>query len=182
VCQHDHTAVDAGKQFLCDLADLNSKMAARLCSATSQFVSTGDILSGISNCSMGELALFNCWRNGPIHGDKIACTRIAVGLVDKVLTKALPEDDLRNSIPTKKRPREETPPRVSYRSSRSVPTPDLDRHGDRRSREQPGSSRDYYGDNRRQEQPGNRRSEPSGSAHNTYPGDFSRCGRDGRYR
>jgi hypothetical protein len=35
VCQHDHTAVDAGKQFLRDLADLNSKMAARLCSATS---------------------------------------------------------------------------------------------------------------------------------------------------
>ncbi len=81
VCQHDHTAVDAGKQFLRDLSDLNSKMAARLCSATLQFVSTGDILSGITNCSMGELtdALFNCWRNDPIHGDKIAYTRIAVG-------------------------------------------------------------------------------------------------------
>ncbi len=84
VCQHDHTAVDAGKQFLCSLADLNSKMAACLCSATAQFVSTGDILSGISNCSMGVLtdALFNCWRNDPIHGNKIAYTRIAIGLVD----------------------------------------------------------------------------------------------------
>jgi hypothetical protein len=133
---------------------------------------------------MGELtdALFNCWRNDPIHGDKIAYTRSAVGLVDKVLTKALPEDDLRNSIPSKKRPRDETPPRESYRSSRSVSTPDVDRHGDRRSREQPDSSRDYYGDNRRQEQPGNRRSEPSGSAYNMYPGDFSRSGRGGRYR
>jgi hypothetical protein len=107
---------------------------------------------------MGEFtdALLNCWRNDPIQGDKIAYTRIAVGLVDKVLTKALPEDDLCNSIPTKKRPREETPPRDIYRSSRSVSTPEVDRHGDRRSREQPGSSCDYYGDNRRQEQPGNR--------------------------
>jgi hypothetical protein len=135
-------------------------MAARLCSAISQFVSTGDILSGISNCSMGELtdALFNCWRNDPIHGDRIAYTRtrIALGLVDKVLTKALSEDDLRNSIPSKKRPRDETPPRESYRSSRSVSTPDVYRYCDCRSREQPGSSRDYYGDNRRQEQPGNR--------------------------
>jgi hypothetical protein len=124
---------------------------------------------------MGELtdALFNCWRNDPIHGDKIAYTRIAVGLVDKVLTKTLQEDDLRNSIPTKKRPREETPPRDSYRSSRSVSTPEADRYGDRR---------DCYGDHRRQEQPGNRRSEPSGSAYNTYPGDFSRSGRGGRYR
>ena len=133
---------------------------------------------------MGELtdALFNCRRNDPIHGDKIAYTRIAVGLVNKVLTKTLQEDDLRNSIPTKKRPREETPPRDSYRSSRSVSTPEADRYGDRRSREQPGSLRDYYGDNRRHEHPGNRRSEPSGSAYNTYPGDFSRSGPGGRYR
>jgi hypothetical protein len=32
-----HTAVEAGKQFLRDLAERNSKMAARLSSATYQF-------------------------------------------------------------------------------------------------------------------------------------------------
>ncbi len=36
VCQHDHR--EAGKQFLRDLAELNSKMASRLSSVTSQFV------------------------------------------------------------------------------------------------------------------------------------------------
>jgi hypothetical protein len=45
---------------------------------------------------MGELTddLFNCWRNDSVHGDQIAYTCIAVGLVDKVLTKNLPEEDL----------------------------------------------------------------------------------------
>jgi hypothetical protein len=74
------------KQFLKDLADMNNKIAARLSSATSQFVSSGDI----PNCSMGELtdALVNCWRGDPVHGDRIAYTRITVGSVDKILSRA----------------------------------------------------------------------------------------------
>ncbi len=114
-------AVEAGKQFLRDLADL----AARLCTATSQLiVSTGDILSGISNCSMGRAHRrpLQLLAKRPNPRWQNCLTSIAVGLVDKVLTKALPEDDLRNSIPSKKRPWEDTPPppREGYRSSRSV--------------------------------------------------------------
>jgi hypothetical protein len=61
---------------------------------------------------MGELtdALFSCWRGDPIHGDKVAYTRITVGLVDKVLTKSLPEDT--SATPSQPRSsRERTLPR-----------------------------------------------------------------------
>ncbi len=99
----------------------------------------GDILSVIQNCSMRELTntLFNCWKN-----DKIAYTRIAVGMFERFLTKTLPpKEDLRNVIPQprsasgRKRPRPGAFPATATEAPRtrhSNSPPQRDRSGDRR--------------------------------------------------
>jgi hypothetical protein len=65
-----------------DLEDLNSQLAARLNSRNMQFIFTGDVISGKNRCSIGDLAdcLFTCWRSDPVHGDKRAYMKIAVGI------------------------------------------------------------------------------------------------------
>jgi hypothetical protein len=84
VCQHDETAVEAGKKLLSDLEELNPRLASRLNSRPVQFLHTGDFVSGINRCSMGQLvdALYNCWRSDPVHGDKSAYAKIVMGLLD----------------------------------------------------------------------------------------------------
>jgi hypothetical protein len=84
ISRHDETQVEAGKEFMQDLEDLNNQLAARLNSRNAQFLFTGDILSGKNHCSIGDLAgcLYTCWRSDPVHGDKSAYMKIAVGLMD----------------------------------------------------------------------------------------------------
>jgi hypothetical protein len=55
VCRHDDTAIEAGKKLLSDLEELNIQLAKRFNSKTSQFLFTGDILSGKQHCSMRDL-------------------------------------------------------------------------------------------------------------------------------
>jgi hypothetical protein len=64
--------------------------------------------AGGNNSTMGELmdSLFSCWSKDPVHGDKIAYHRMAMGLLDILSRKG----DLRNSLNPKKRGREDTPP------------------------------------------------------------------------
>ncbi len=124
-----------------------------------QFVFTGDIISGKNRCSIGDLAdcLFTCWRSDPVHGDKSAYMKIAVGLLD--FLSPPPRNNSGNS--QRKRSREETSP---------TPSRSLDRdHGDRGER----------GGRDRERHPQERREDPrSRSAYNNYPSGF--CGSRGR--
>jgi len=153
ISAHDESQVEAGKKFMQDLEDLNSQLAARLNSRNVQFVFTGDIISGKNRCSIGDLAdcLYTCWRSDPVHGDKSAYMKIAVGLLD-FLTPP-PRNNSGNS--QRKRSREETSP---------TPSRSLDRdNGDRGER----------GGRDRERHPPERREDPrSRSAYNNYPSGF----------
>ncbi len=86
-------------------------MAEYLSASNVRYISTGDLLAGADNCIIGELmdALYSCWSKDPVHGDKIAYQRIAMGLMD-ILSRKVFEGDLRNNLSPKKRGREDTPP------------------------------------------------------------------------
>jgi hypothetical protein len=116
--QLDSTGVAAGKRILHDLADLNMKMADYLSASNVRYISTGDLLAGSDNCTMGELmdALYSCWSTDPVHGDKIAYHRVAMGLLN-ILSRKVSEGDLRNSLNPKKRGREDASPPRRRRSS-----------------------------------------------------------------
>jgi hypothetical protein len=109
--QLDSAGVAAGKRILHDLADLNVRMADYLTGSNVRYISTGDLLAGADNCSMGELmdSLYSCWSSDPVHGDKLAYHRIAMGLMD-ILSRKVSEGDLRNHINPKKRGRDDSPP------------------------------------------------------------------------
>jgi hypothetical protein len=124
------------------------RRSRRESTATSQFVSTGDILSGISNNSMGRahrrpLQLL-AKRPNPRRQNCDTCMhRRRPGGQGPPQLHSIQEA-------TARRP---PPPREGYRSSRSVSSAEGDRHGNRCSREQPGSSSDYYSDTNRQKPP-----------------------------
>ncbi len=63
LCRHDETAVDAGKKLLRDLENLNEQLAARYNGRNTQFIFSGDLLTGKCRSSMGDLvdSLFECW-------------------------------------------------------------------------------------------------------------------------
>jgi hypothetical protein len=81
--QLDSAGVTAGKRILHNLADLNLKMGVYLSASNVRYISTGDLLAGSDNATMGELmdTLYFCWSKDPVHGDKIAYNRIAMGLL-----------------------------------------------------------------------------------------------------
>jgi hypothetical protein len=111
--QLDSAGVAASKRVLHDLADLNIKIADYLSASNMQYVSTGDLLAGCDNATMGELMdlLFSFLSKDPVHRDKVAYTRIAMGVIN-ILSRKLNEGDLRNSLNSKKRGRDDTlPPR-----------------------------------------------------------------------
>jgi hypothetical protein len=80
-------------------------MAEYLSASNVRYISTGDLLTG-DNSTMGELmdSLYSCWSKDPVHGDKMA-----MSLLD-ILSRKVPEGDLRNSLNLKKRGGEDTPP------------------------------------------------------------------------
>ncbi len=121
--------------------------ASRFNSRNVQFLFTGDIISGKNRCSIGDLAdcLFTCWRSDPVHGDKSAYMKIAVGILD-----FLSPPPRNSSGPAqRKRSREDSSPSTS----RSV---DRDRGG--RDRERASHER--------------REDHRSRSAYNSYPSCF----------
>jgi hypothetical protein len=109
--QLDSAGVAASKRVLHDFADLNIKIADYLSASNVQYVSTGDLLAGCDNATMGELmdVFFSYWSKDPVHGDKVAYTRIAMRIIN-ILSRKITEGDLRNSLNSKKRGRENTPP------------------------------------------------------------------------
>jgi hypothetical protein len=157
ISRHVETQVEAGKKFMQDLEDLNSQLAARLNSRNVQFIFTGDVISGKNRCSIGDLAdcLFTCWRSDPVHGDKSAYMKIAVGILD-----FLSPPPRNNSGPAqRKRSREESSP---------TPSRSLDR-------DRGGRDRERYPLERREDQ-------RSRSTYNNYPQRIQRRQGQGRRR
>ncbi len=54
------------------MKSLNQQLANRFNGRNTQFLFTGDILSGKNHCGIGDLidCLYECWRSGPMHGYK----------------------------------------------------------------------------------------------------------------
>jgi hypothetical protein len=154
VCRHDETAVEAGKKLLTDLETLNQQLAARLNGRNTQFLFTGDLLSGKQHCRMGDLVdcLYNCWRNDSVHGDKSAYLKLAMALLDFLEPKMDPNDP---RLPGRKRRRPVSPGSAEQtRGCEERP----DRQDDREDRGQRYRSRSTY---------------------SSYPGDFRRPGGNG---
>ncbi len=160
-CRHDVTAIEAGKKLLSDLEELNIQLAKRFNSKSTQFLFTGDILSGKQHCSMGDLVdrLYNC--------DKSAYMKIAMGLLDFLEPKPNPYD---NRSSSRKRARLPSPPSSAEDLSRTA-----ERAGDI-SRERSvdggqdrptGRSMDRFDYSQRRDGFSNR----SRSAYSSYPGD-----------
>jgi hypothetical protein len=72
--------------ILTDLAELNALLAAHLTSNKVKMLATGDILTGIKNATSGQLmdSMYSSWNTDPVHGEKVAYTRIDLGLLDIV--------------------------------------------------------------------------------------------------
>jgi len=66
--------------LLDELAELNSKMARRLAKGSVTWLSAADILSGSDSCTSSTLldSLYSCWSNDPVHGDKMAYSKLAM--------------------------------------------------------------------------------------------------------
>jgi hypothetical protein len=141
VCRHDETAVEAGNKLLRDLEALNEQLAARYNGRNTQFIFTGDLLTGKNRSSMGDLvdSLFECWRSDPVHGDKSAYIKLAMGLMDFLDPK--PDSRIR------KRPRTATPPPSSGFRGREHRYDDRQQGGYRSRSHSAFSS--YPGDSRR---------------------------------
>ncbi len=140
-----------------DLAELNALLAAHLTSPKVKMVATGDHLAGVKNASSSQLmdSMYNCWNQDPVHGEKVAYTRIGLGILD-LIKKDSPREQ-RDSLCPKKRGREDDYSPVRYR-------PGVDNRSRGYDREQ--------GRYRRDESTSSNRS--GSSAYTVYPGDFDR--------
>jgi hypothetical protein len=63
-------------------------------------------------------ALYTSWSKDPVHGEKSAYNRIAVGLLN-ILSRKVQEGDLRNCLNPRKRERDDSPPAPGSGRSRS---------------------------------------------------------------
>ena len=117
----------AGKKLLEDIAELNAEMAAHLTGPGVNFVSTGDLLTGVENSSMGTLmdSLYEVWNKDPVHGERQAYTRIGLALLKHITKKGRV-----GAYPAAKRTREH---------------PDPDDEGRQRGRGGGGGDRAEYG-------------------------------------
>jgi hypothetical protein len=146
--------VEAGKKLLSDLETLNQQLANRLNGRNTQFLFTGDLLSGKNHCGMGDLVdcLYECWRSNSVHGDKSAYLKLAMALMDFLEPKMDPNDP---RLPGRKRRRpagtvsDSGPPQDEQLRGR------YDRQDDRQDRGQRYHSRSVY---------------------SSYPGDFRSLG------
>jgi hypothetical protein len=58
--------------------------------------------------------LYDLWGSDTVHGDKIAYSKIAIGLLDS-LNRTLPDSDLRHNIQSRKRSLDSSPDLLSRR-------------------------------------------------------------------
>jgi hypothetical protein len=170
----ESASIDASKKVLEDLANLNNRMGDYLSSASVSMIRTGDLISGCVDCSLPALmdSLYEVWGADAVHGDKIAYSKIAIGLLDSFNRKP-PGGDLRNNLNSRKRALS-----PDSRSEREDWRHDVRRTAyDRRDDGGHSSRRDNaaprYPSNRdvRFRSPSFSYREPDRSAFSTYPGD-----------
>ena len=117
----DVEAAIAGRAVLDDLSDLNYKLKNRFTTGSVSFISTEDLLCGKVGASRTEILdnLENCWSSNPVHGDKLAYTKIAMGVADLISGHCADPGDLRVGLNSKKRFRERSPSPTRMQRDRS---------------------------------------------------------------
>jgi hypothetical protein len=152
VRQEGQAGTLACRRILADLADLNAMFGAHLTSARVKMIATGDLLAGVKNATSGQLmdSMYSSWNLDPVHGEKVAYTRIGLSLLD-IIKQDLPREP-RDSLGPRKRSREDDSPPSRFREE--------------------GRSQDRTS-YRREDSTASRMSRSS-SAYTVYPGDFDR--------
>jgi hypothetical protein len=158
---------DACKKILTDLAELNALLAAQLTSGNVKMIATGDNLTGIKNATSGQLmdCMYSSWNTDPVHGEKVAYTRIGLGLLD-IARKDPPREEASSS--NRKRGREDSPGRSSGSGGGGGgggPS------GSGRGRSEDRSRSNYR---RADHTTSSYQAGRDGSAYTVYPGDFDR--------
>jgi hypothetical protein len=134
-----------------------------------KMVPTIGLLTGVpaATAEVQMDGLYEFWSSDPVHGDKIAYSKIALGLLD-LLDRNLPDGDLRFNLSTRKRGRDASNDRVSgNRSDRDLP------HYSRSDRDPPGSSRSDRDSSASRSSRSDRDPARYGNSYRTYPGDFA---------
>ena len=149
-------ALDATRKVMDDLASLNARIGDFFSERSVKMLPTGDFLTGMQHSSKEELmdSLYETWFTDPVHGEKLAYSKIAIGILETIDRK-LPDSDLRFSLSSRKRGREEDRDtrRSVYRSDRDSPT--ISSRSDR-DPQYSRSNRDHYN-----------------STYWSYPGDYN---------
>jgi hypothetical protein len=107
----DPASVDSCKKIMEDLATLNTRGGEFLQADNVSIIRTGDLITGRRDC---PVILYtwtpstSCMGSDTGHGDKIAYSKITIGLLDK-LNKNLPESDLRHNLHSRKRSLDASP-------------------------------------------------------------------------
>jgi hypothetical protein len=92
-------------------------------------VRTGDLLTGRvdSPIALYMDSLYDLWGSDTVHGDKLAYSKIAIGLLDS-LNRTLPDSDLRHNLQSRKRSLDSSPDLLS-RHEDSAPRRFSERQG-----------------------------------------------------
>jgi hypothetical protein len=125
----DPASVDACKKIMEDLASLNERIGDLLQTEQVKMVRTGDLLTGRvdSPIALYMDSLYDLWGSDTVHGDKLAYSKIAIGLLDS-LNRTLPDSDLRHNLQSKKRSLDSSPDLLSRRED-SAPRRYSEREG-----------------------------------------------------
>jgi hypothetical protein len=125
----DPASVDACKKIMEDLSILNDRVGDYLQSEQVKMVKTGDLLTGRvdSPVALYMDTLYDLWGSDTVHGDKIAYSKIAIGLLDS-LNRTLPDSDLRHNLQSRKRSLDSSPDLLSRRED-SIPRRFSERQG-----------------------------------------------------
>ena len=120
VCEGDTAAAVATKGLLRDLSELNDQLSRKFTGNGVTFVETKDLLTGKQGCSKKEMmnAMLDCWSNDCVHGDKIAYSKLAMGLLDLFSKQTLTREADEDSLTTRKRSREDEAEQDSSNQSR----------------------------------------------------------------
>jgi hypothetical protein len=107
-------AIDAARKILDDLSGLNDRIGDYMAGNAVKMVSMVGLLTGVPSASAEVQmdSLYEFWSNDPVNGDKIAYSKIALGLLD-LLDRKLPDGDLRFNLSSRKRGRDTSQDRFS---------------------------------------------------------------------
>jgi hypothetical protein len=124
VRQEGQAGTLACRKILADLADLNAMFGAHLTSPKVKMVATGDLLAGVNNDTSGQLmdSMYSSWNLDPVHGEKVAYTRIGLSLLD-IIRKDPPQGAEGQPRPQEEVTRRRQPTRPLQRGGEGSPRP-----------------------------------------------------------